>query len=357
MKRLKFWVTLLVLILFVHPMPSIAQDDVVTRIDSFLSQLADQDLFSGAVLVARDGEILVSEGYGMANHDWDIANTAETKFRIGSITKQFTAMGILLLQEAGKLAVQDPICNYIENCPEAWADVTIEHLLVHTSGIPSMTDFPDYAQFSIVRTSPEATIERFIDMPLDFQPGSEWYYSNSGYILLGYIIKEVSGQSYQAFLEDNIFEPFGLSNTGYDDDRRIIKNRAVGYENATRVASFIDMTVAYSAGGLYSTVGDLYAWMQALVNGEVVSQATLDAMWAASVPIPNAPDMQYGYGLISLNIADHASIGHNGSINGFNSTLNYFPDDKLTIIALSNMESGISDQIVDSTLSILFEES
>lgn len=357
MKRLSVLLTLLVVTLLISPIASVAQDDVAARIDTFLTSLADQDIFSGAVLVAQDGEILISEGYGMANHDWDIANTAETKFRIGSITKQFTAMSILLLQEAGKLTIQDPICTYIEDCPAAWADVTIEHLLLHTSGIPSLTEFPDYAQFMGVHTTPEATIQRFSDKPLDFQPGSEWYYSNSGYILLGYIVKEVSGQSYQAFLNDNIFEPLALTGIGYDDDRRIIKNRAVGYENSTRVASFIDMSVPYSAGALYSTVGDLYTWIQALVNGEVVPQAVLDAMWQASVPIPGAPDVKYAYGLVSLPIAGHTAIGHNGGINGFAATLNYFPDDKVTIIALSNMEGGSVDQIVESTLHILFEES
>lgn len=357
MKRLSALLSLLLLIFFIGTIPSIAQDGAADRIDTFLANLVDQDLFSGSVLVARDGEILLSEGYGMANRDWDIANTADTKFRIGSITKQFTAMSILLLQEAGKLTIHDPICTYIEDCPEAWAEVTIEHLLTHTSGIPSLTDFPDYLQFSIVRTTPQATIQRFSDKPLDFQPGAEWYYSNSGYILLGYIIQEVSGQSYQNFLRDNIFEPLALTGTGYDDDRRIVKNRAVGYENSTRVASFIDMTVPYSAGSLYSTVGDLYTWIQALVNGEVVPEAALDDMWEASVPIPDEPDVTYAYGLISYTIENHAVIGHDGGINGFSATLAYFPDDKITIIALSNMEGSNLGQIVEGTLRILFDES
>lgn len=357
MKRLSVLLPLLVVTLLISPIASVAQDDVTTRIDAFLTNLADQDIFSGAVLVARDGEVLVSDGYGMANQDWDIPNTAETKFRIGSVTKQFTAMSILLLQEAGKLTIQDPICTYIEDCPAAWEDVTIEQLLLHTSGIPSLTEFPDYAQFMGTRATPESTIRRFRDMPLDFEPGSQWYYSNSGYILLGYLINEVSGQSYQAYLNDNIFEPLAMTGTGYDDDRRIIKNRAVGYENSTRVASFIDMSVPYSAGALYSTVGDLYTWIQALVSGEVVPQTVLDKMWEASVPIPDAPDVNYAYGLISFSIDGHLTFGHNGSINGFNSTLNYFPDDKITIIVLSNMETGSIQQIVDSTLPMLLGQS
>jgi CubicO group peptidase (beta-lactamase class C family) len=357
MKRLNVLLPLLIVAFFINPIPLIAQDEATARIDTFLTNLADQDIFSGAVLVARDGEILVSEGYGMANQDWDIANTAATKFRIGSVTKQFTAMSILLLQEAGKLTVQDTVCTYIEDCPEAWADVTIEHLLLHTSGIPNLTEFPDYVQFMGTRATPESTIRRFKDMPLDFEPGSQWYYSNSGYILLGYIINEVSGQLYQAFLKDNIFEPLALTGTGYDDDRRIIKNRAVGYENSTRVASFIDMSVPYSAGALYSTVGDLYTWMQVLVNGEVVPQMVLDDMWEASVPIPDAPDVKYGYGLFMSSVAAHSSIGHNGSINGFNSVLTYFPDDKITIVVLTNFENYNPQQIVDSTLNILLDES
>ena len=360
MKRLCALFSLLILAFFITPNLSIAQDantDVSARIDTFLTNMADQDLFSGSVLVARAGEILLSKGYGMANLDWDVPNTADTKFRIGSITKQFTAMSILLLQEQGKLTIHDPICTYIEDCPDTWADITIEHLLLHTSGIPNFTELPDYVPTSGLRSLPLATIQRFIDKPLDFQPGEEWYYSNSGYILLGYLIQEVSGQSYQRFLRDNIFEPFGLTDSGYDENYRIIKNRALGYENSRRVASFIDMTVPYAAGALYSTVGDLYTWIQALMNGEVVPQAVLDAMWQASVPIPDAPDTKYAYGLVSYPIADHAAIGHDGSINGFSSTLNYFPDDKVTIIALSNWEGGSINQIVESTLGILFDAS
>jgi CubicO group peptidase (beta-lactamase class C family) len=348
-----------VIVLLLALVPGVAAQEVasdtVTKLDSFFNTLTDQNLFSGSVLVVVDGEILLNEGYGLANRDWDIPNTPETKYRVGSITKEFTSMSILLLQEQGKLSVHDTICTYIEDCPEAWAEITIEQLMTHTSG---MNVFFDNAPqtFEMQPASIQKLMSMLREQPLQFAPGEGWLYSNSGYIVLGYIIKEVSGVSYQRFLQDNIFDPLGLENTGYEDNKRVLKNRAVGYIDNANIAQYIDMSVPYSAGAMYSTTGDLYTWITALMDGKVIDQPVLDAMWDAAVEIPNIPNQKYAYGLASYTLADHAAVGHGGSINGFRSTLNYFPDDKAAIIILSNRESANPDQLAASAAGILFGE-
>jgi CubicO group peptidase (beta-lactamase class C family) len=290
----------------------------------------------------------------MANREWDVPNTPDTKFRIGSITKQFTAMSVLLLQDQGKLNVQDLICQYIDDCPDTWSGITIHHLLTHTSGIPNFTSFSDYQATSVLPSFPEKTIQRFKDKPLEFQPGEDWNYSNSGYILLGLIVKEASGMSYQGFLKAHIFDPIGMLDTGYDVPTQVIKKRATGYDSGNQIARYIDMTIPYAAGALYSTVGDLYTWITALMNGRVVPQAALDSMWLNSVSMPGTPNLKYGYGLISETNGDRTAFGHNGGINGFVSSLRYFPDDETVIVVLSNMESAGVDTISQAIADILF---
>src|SRR5262249_41472895 len=163
----------------------------------------------GSVLVARGSDVLFSKGFGSANLEWQIPDTPTTKFRLGSVTKQFTAASILLLEERGKLKVDDPVKKYLPNAPAAWDKMTIYHVLPHTAGIPNFTSFPEYPSTEALATTPEKLVERFRDKPLEFAPGEKWNYSNSGYVLLGYLIEKVSGQSYEKFVQDNIFTPLG----------------------------------------------------------------------------------------------------------------------------------------------------
>lgn len=203
---------------------------IATKFDEYLSAAVKMG-FTGSVLVARDGKVIFSKGYGMANAEWDIPNTPQTKFRLGSITKQFTAASILLLQERGKLSVQDPVCKYIADCPKAWEPVTIHHLLVHTSGISSYTDVRSPGEFrklNLTHVTPAAFVDSFKGKPLEFHVGEKMKYSNSGYFMLGYIIEKISGQSYEAFLQENIFTPLKMADTGYDTHVRILKKRATG---------------------------------------------------------------------------------------------------------------------------------
>jgi CubicO group peptidase (beta-lactamase class C family) len=171
------------------------EDNIARRMDQFVSS---RD-FSGAVLVARDGRVLFQKAYGLANRENDVPNKLATKFRLGSITKQFTAMGVMILVERGQVRISDRVCDYIDNCPKAWSDITLGHLLTHASGIPDFTDFPDDDQFERLPTTPLAAIARFRDKPLDFPPGQQFGYSSSGYALLGYIIERASGEKYEDF--------------------------------------------------------------------------------------------------------------------------------------------------------------
>src|SRR5579863_7465067 len=198
----------------------LAQD--VSRMDQVVQSYVADKKFMGSVLVARGDEVLLSKGYGSANLEWNIPNSPATKFRLGSITKQFTAASILLLEERGKLKTDDPVKKYMPDAPAAWDKITIFNLLTHTSGIPSFTSFPDYRSTEGTTTTPKALVDRFRDKPLEFQPGEKWNYSNSGYVLLGYLLEKVSGQSYADFVTENILKPVGMKDSGYDSNSAVI---------------------------------------------------------------------------------------------------------------------------------------
>lgn len=315
---------------------SAAGQDLTPKFDEYLSGLVKQNRFTGSVLVARDGKVIFSKGYGFANAEFEIPNTPQTKFRLGSVTKQFTAAAILLLQERGKLSVQDPICKYIENCPPTWSEITIHHLLSHTGGIPNFTSFPDYLPKMMMPVTTQEMIARFKDKPLDFKPGEKWAYSNSGYFLLGHIIEKAAGEAYGSFLQKNIFEPLKMVSTGYDHHGAILKKRATGYsmrKGEVVNSLYIDMTQPYSAGALYSTVEDLFLWNEALFSGKLLSAKSLEAMLT---PVKN----DYGYGLGIQMKAGRKIIGHGGGINGFSTVITRFADEKLTLVVLRNADYG-----------------
>ena len=308
----------------------------VSEIDKYLNTLVHIGSFSGSVLIARNGEVLLSKGYGFADREQKIINTPQTRFRIGLITKQFTAMAIVMLEAQAKLDVQDHICSYLPECPEAWETITIQHLLTHTSGIPNFTDFTDYRATNATPSPPEETTNRFKDKPLDFQPGEGWGYSNSGYILLGQIIERVSGQSYENFLQEHIFTPLQMTSTGYDHNQ---DDLAVGYKGIFGKAEFIDMSIPYAAGALYSTVEDLYRWDQALYTHQLLPQDYLDQIFTAQVTIPNSRGMAYGYGWTIGQENGRQIITHAGGIEGFISEIARYPQDKTVIIILSNQQN------------------
>lgn len=291
--------------------------------------------FIGSVLVSQKGKILLNKGFGYANLEWQIPNSPTTKFRIGSLTKQFTAAAILLLEEKGKLKITDTLKKYMTDVPSAWDAITIFNLLTHTSGIPNYTRFPEFSSITTSTKKPEEQIELFRNKPLDFQPGTNYAYNNSGYVLLGYLIEKISGISYQDFIAEHIFGPLGMTDSGYDSHSSIILQRASGYEmcdNGPRNTDYLDMSIPYSAGSLYSTTQDMLRWVERLFSGKLLSLVSLKKM---ITPFKN----NYGFGVINQPINYHESIMHAGSINGFNSLLVHSPIDKLTVISLSNMNA------------------
>ena len=274
-----------------------AQDKIPTATSrgwSSSSRPTCRSRFMGSVLVAQDGKVLLDKGYGFANLEWDVPNTPTTKFRLGSITKQFTAASILLLEERGKLKVEDPVKKYMPNAPAAWDKITIFHLLTHTSGIPSFTGFSDYESHEAQAMTPGKLVEWFRDKPLEFEPGTKWNYSNSGYVLLGYLIEKISGQSYSDFVQQNIFTPLGMKDSGYDSNSAIIAHRAAGYapgKSGPVNAGFVHMSIPFSAGALYSTTEDLLRWEQGLFGGKVLKPESL-----AKMTTPFKQDYAFGLG-------------------------------------------------------------
>ena len=338
LKSLRFGLTRLVLVGIMAAYACAAQD--VARMDQIVQSYATDKKFMGTVLVARD-KVIFSKGYGMANLEWNIPNAPDVKFRLGSITKQFTAACILLLEERGKLDVNDPVKKYMPDAPAAWDKITLFNLLTHTSGIPSFTGFPAYRSIEPFETTPEKLVATFRDKPLEFQPGEKWNYSNSGYVLLGYLIEKISGQPYAQFLQENVLTPLGMKDSGYDSNAAIIPKRASGYTptpKGVENTGFINMSVPFSAGALYSTTEDLLRWEQGLFGGKVLSAAELQKM---TTPFKN----DYAFGLMVNEQKGRKVIAHGGGIEGFNTSLAYYPEDKLTVIVLANLNGNAPNEI------------
>jgi CubicO group peptidase (beta-lactamase class C family) len=330
--------------------PPPSPPEITRKVEEYMNAAVRINRFSGAVLLARDGQPIVSRGYGMANLEHSVPNTPQTVFRVGSVTKQFTGMAVVLLQERGKLSVNDAICKYLTDCPAAWQPITIKNLLTHTAGIPNYTEFPDFVKTAAVDTTAAELTSRFRDKPLQFALGEKHAYSNSGYFLLGTIIERVSGKAYADFLQENIFAPLGMKDTGYDNPVRIINHRAAGYARTTDGfinAAPISMSTAYAAGALYSTVVDLLLWDQALYTEKLVSRKSLDE---AFTPFKS----NYGYGWSIGKRYDRQVIAHGGGIFGFSAYIARYPADRVTVVVLSNVEGAPSGEIANSLSAIVF---
>jgi CubicO group peptidase (beta-lactamase class C family) len=328
--------------------PSSPQD-LSTRVEEYMAARVQRDKFSGTVLIARAGQVIFCKGYGMANLELDVPCSPQTKFRLGSITKQFTAMAILILQERGKLNVSDKIKKYLPDAPKAWDDITIHHLLTHTSGIPNVTSFPDFLKTLPNRVTLKELIAKFKDKPLEFKPGEKFKYSNSGYILLGQIIETVSEKPYASFLKEAIFVPLQMHDSGYDNAAQLLKHRASGYTRllgvATANALHIDMSIPHAAGALYSTVEDLLKWDRALDSEKLVSTKSLEAMHR---PFKDG----YGYGWAIDRKFGQPRYEHGGGIPGFVTIIERFPVEKLLVVALSNLETSRIERIGDDLAAI-----
>jgi CubicO group peptidase (beta-lactamase class C family) len=312
------------------------------RMDQIVSSYYEHKQFMGSVLVTRGDQVLFDKSYGYANLEWNTPFTEDAKFRLGSLTKQFTAASILLLQERGKLKTTDLISRYLDDSPAAWNKITLRNLLTHSSGIPNFTDVPDYgSKIALLPTTPDKEYLSFHDKPLDFQPGVKFSYSNSNYLLLGMIIEKVSGMKYSNFLQQNLFGPLHMTNTGMDSNSGILHHRVYGYSAAGGVvvnADYADMTVPFAAGALYSTTRDLATWNSALYGGKLLKPESLTEMTTAF-------KSNYAYGLMVRTVDGHQEIEHGGGIEGFNTFLSYDSADKLSVVVLSNLNSGAPGQI------------
>jgi CubicO group peptidase (beta-lactamase class C family) len=331
---------------------AVSTQEVSAKVDEYMNALGNVKGFGGAVLVARDGKAIVSRGYGLAQVELNVPNTAQTKFRIGSLTKQFTAAAILLLQERGKLNVRDGVCKYLADCPAAWQSLTIHQLLTHTSGIPNITALPDWEAKKTLPATPAQSMARVRDLPLEFKPGEQFKYSNSNYILLGLIVEKASGASYEAFMKENVFAPLKMSDTGLEHSAQILKNRAAGYSRdgeTTINAAYVEMNIPYAAGALYSTVEDLLRWDQALYTESLLSRKSLEAMFT-----PEKNGYAYGWGVGTLN--NRRYIAHTGGIEGFAAHISRFPDERATVIVLLNNDEAPASAVAGDLAAILFGE-
>ena len=310
----------------------------------------DPPRFMGVVLVARGTDVLFAKGYGMANLEWSVPHIPSTKIPIGSNSKQFTAAAILLLEERGKLRVTDPIKSYLPDAPAAWDAITVHHLLSHTAGLANTA--PAEPGTLSLPSRPDRTIERFRNLPLRFAPGASYGYSNAGYQLLAYLIERTSGQRYEDFLRENIFEPLGMKDSGSGTHAPIIPSLASGYvngpEGAFRKAPFIDLSNGMGAGSLYSTIGDLHRWTVGLFGGKLLRGDSLTKMTTPVVPLTGAQrdrvDGEYAYGLIVATSEGRRRFSHSGGVNGFVSHLAYYPESQVTVAVLSNLPGGTSER-------------
>jgi D-alanyl-D-alanine carboxypeptidase len=320
---------------------------LVHKIDSIASVPAKSGAVAGmAVAVVRGHDTLLMKGYGFSDLENHVTVTPATVFRIGSVTKQFTSSAIMNLVQQGKLSLDDNITKYLPQVPTHGRTITIRELLNHTSGIPNYTDVP-MGLGTVMREdiSHDSLVALVKNDSLQFEPGSHFYYNNTGYFILGMLIEKISGKPYPEYLNENLFKPNGLSATTYCDTRRIIPHRAQGYQRGRgglENSDFISMELPYAAGSLCSTVGDLVAWSVKLNRGGIVTPASF-ALMTTPVTLTSGRPMPYGFGLMPDTIAGHRVIQHGGGINGFISHVMYLPQDSLAIVVLSNSSPAPSE--------------
>ena len=310
-----------------------------TEYQQWLEKVYPADGPGAAAIVTRDREVLFRSASGMADMELGVPLSADNVFRIGSISKQFTAAGILLLEEQGKLSVSDNINKYLPDYPTQGHTIKIEHLLSHTSGIFNYTDIPGYWNGVEIRkdVTTEELIEVFANLPMDFAPGEQYSYSNSGYVLLGAIIEKVSGQTYAEFMQTAIFDKLGMKHS-YHGGPQIILNRANGYQGEAgnySNAGFLSMTQPHGAGALLSTVDDLAIWSNALFGGELLSKESLKKM-TTDFELNNGEHAGYGFGLGVRERFGESEIAHNGGIHGFSTSGVWLPKQKIYVAVLAN---------------------
>jgi CubicO group peptidase (beta-lactamase class C family) len=303
----------------------------------------DAQMFMGSVLVAKGGKVVFSKSYGMADLEWGVPNSPTTRFNIASMTKQFTAASILLLEDRGKLKTDDLVTKYLPDAPAPWDKITIYHLLTHTSGIPD-----DGAKYE--PGTPDKLV--FNDRPLNFQPGEQWAYTNLGYIVLGYLIERISGQTYEDFVHQNIFKPLGMNDSGLMSFVTIIPRRASGYwpgSNGIGNADRPDARIGFSSGSLYSTTEDLLRWDEGLFGGKLLTPASLSKM---TTPFKS----DYACGVHVNRVNGHLMIEHDGNNIGYDADMAYYPEDGIAVIVLANLNGTVTGEMTKALAAVAHEE-
>ena len=318
-------------------------DDVLTlSIDSIMNANYLSNEPGAAIIITKGGKEFYAKGFGLANLELEVPMTAEMIFRLGSITKQFTAVSILILEEQGKLMVKDDIRKHLPSYPTQEKIITIEHLLTHTAGIPSFTGFPNGFEIEQMKLTTNEILNLFKDKPLEFEPGDRYSYSNSGYDVLGAIIESVSGMTYENFVETDIFQKLKMNYSFYDHPEEIVKNKILGYDKDSlgyQSANYMTMCAPFSAGGLRSNVHDLAIWNKAIHEGQLI---LVENLARAFMPFKlNSGEMSnYGFGWSSNSFLGHQLYHHNGGIFGFSTSGFYFPKEDIYIAILSNNTSS-----------------
>lgn len=329
--------------------------DTKLKINEYMNRLDSKGYFNGSILVAKKGEILLSKGYGKSNIEHNVINSPQTKYRIGSITKSFTAISILQLKEQGLLNLHDSLDQFLEGFP--FGDkVTVHNLLNHTSGIPNFTDHKDYwkKEMRLPKTIGEM-LDSYKLFPLDFEPGTQFKYSNSSYIILTAIIEKLSGLNYKDYLENFILKPLNMLDSGCDDGKTVLDNLSSGYSVWEELIKpeFIDMSFPLGAFGMYSTIEDLYLFDQALYASNLVSNQSIEEMFS-----PYQHGYGYGWAIWNANIDPKTELkftSHFGDINGYSNDIVRCMNEQITVIALSNNEITPVMKITRDLLRIVLE--
>ena len=314
------------------------REDRAKKIDAVMAEVYKPGQPGAAIIVRKDGETIFRKGYGLADLELGVPIEPDMVFRLGSITKQFTAVSILMLAQEGKLGLQDEITKFLPDYPTQGRKITVEHLLTHTSGIQSYTDMAEWLPLWRKDFSVKELIDLFKDKPMQFEPGERWAYNNSGYILLGAIIEKVSGESYEHFVDGHIFKPLGMKSSTYGSTERVIPRRVPGYQMGKGGfvnAPYLSMTQPYAAGSLLSTVDDLAVWSDAVFSGQLVKKEWLDKAFTP-YKLKNGESSGYGYGWMAADFSGHRSIEHGGGINGFTTYEMTFPEDRIFLAILTN---------------------
>ena len=335
---------------------SIVAPSLADEVDDYIrAEMKERRIPGVALTIIQDGHRIKTAPYGLANIELNAPVTPETVFEIGSITKQFTAAGILMLEQEGKLSVDDKISAHLKNTPDIWANVTIRHLLTHTSGIKSYTGLNGFELTK--HLTQEQFIQEIRKQPMEFQPGESFKYCNTGFNLLGFIIENTSGEKYWEFIGKRIFHPLEMNATTDRRPGNIITNRADGYEQTNHlwINRDYDLTDVFSAGAIASTVGDLSSWNAALDSEKLLSAAIKNKMWTPN-KLNNGKETKYGFGWFFDVVEGHKNIGHGGSTSGFSASIQRFPDDKLAVIILTNTDEQIATTLAKKIATFYFRK-